>query len=174
MLYRHHCASNLTLGILLAVSLSAFHFDTSTRMVFAVSFILATFLLSPDLDLHHSSPSRNWGWMKKMWWPYSKIFRHRGLSHIPLIGTGTRLAYLIALACLGVLAVDVFHALNTDHAMNMRLVEDLASRRMHDGMSYWNQNETLCLSAVAGVSASDIAHLLVDKIGSFFKLTHSR
>ena len=40
-----------------------------------------------------------------IWWPYARVFRHRGVSHMPLVGTFTRIAYLgcVAYAIIGAL-----------------------------------------------------------------------
>jgi uncharacterized metal-binding protein len=63
-------------------------------LLFILSFLGGTYLLSPDLDLSDSDPARNWGIVHVIWRPYSRIFRHRGLSHTPVIGTLTRIVYL--------------------------------------------------------------------------------
>lgn len=54
--------------------------------------VAAGFLFSlechPDCDQEQHMPLR--------WKPYAKLFRHRGVSHWPLIGTLTRLAYILS------------------------------------------------------------------------------
>jgi len=64
---------------------------------FSVGYVLGTFLLSPDLDLKHSKPSKRWKALKILWRPYQKKSKHRGISHIPLLGTFTRLLYIFLL-----------------------------------------------------------------------------
>jgi uncharacterized metal-binding protein len=64
---------------------------------FSVGYVLGTFLLSPDLDLKHSKPSKRWKALKILWRPYQKKSKHRGISHIPLLGTLTRLLYIFLL-----------------------------------------------------------------------------
>jgi uncharacterized metal-binding protein len=61
---------------------------------FSVGYVLGTFFLSPDLDLKHSKPSKRWKALKILWRPYQKKSKHRGISHIPLLGTFTRLLYI--------------------------------------------------------------------------------
>jgi uncharacterized metal-binding protein len=63
-------------------------------LLFSLSFLCGTILLSPDLDLADSDPARSWGFVQVIWRPYSRLFRHRGLSHTPVIGTLTRIVYL--------------------------------------------------------------------------------
>lgn len=61
-------------------------------------------LISPDLDIENGnisnyylrkiSPPLAWLW-RWLWWPYGKLFRHRGISHWPIIGTGSRILYIV-------------------------------------------------------------------------------
>jgi uncharacterized metal-binding protein len=165
MQYKEHCISNLIVGTLLVTVLASYEIPTTLRLIFASSFVLATFLLSPDLDLFHSSPSKNWGYMKAIWWPYSKIFKHRGLSHTPILGTWTRLGYIFAVFFLIFLAYDIFTHKNVDLS-NLQM---MASQRFEHTESYFEENRTVFISAFAGITASDFTHLVVDKISSFLK-----
>ena len=69
-----------------------------TPIRLGVSFLggyrFSSFFLSPDLDLRASRPMRRWGPLRVLWIPYAAVFRHRRLSHHPLLGPTTRLAYL--------------------------------------------------------------------------------
>ncbi len=77
--------------------------------LFALTYVVSSVWLSPDLDLAHSRPARRWGPLRWLWLPYSWAFRHRGLSHAPLWGPLTRLAYLALLGgLLGVLVRTLF------------------------------------------------------------------
>lgn len=57
--------------------------------------LVGTIWLSPDLDLHHSRPTKRWGWFKPIWKRYAKRSKHRGISHTPVVGTLTRVLYLL-------------------------------------------------------------------------------
>ncbi len=61
------------------------YLDIYTIVVFSLSYMFATFYLSPDLDLD-STPYKRWKYLRFLWWPYKTIFKHRGLSHNPIIG----------------------------------------------------------------------------------------
>lgn len=65
--------------------LAARYLDTYTLLIFSMSYLFATFFLSPDLDIN-SKPYKRWGILKIIWWPYKTIFKHRGFSHHPIIG----------------------------------------------------------------------------------------
>ena len=75
--------------------------------LFGGAYLVSSLLLSPDLDLRHNSARNNWGVLGFVWIPYTKIFKHRGLSHSLILGTLTRLAYLLAVGAVIALAVWV-------------------------------------------------------------------
>lgn len=63
----------------------------------SLSFLVGGLWLSPDLDTV-SRPTRRWGPLRLLWWPYRRLLRHRSLlSHSPLLGTAVRLLYLASL-----------------------------------------------------------------------------
>ncbi|MEJ5172266.1 MAG: metal-binding protein [Hydrogenothermaceae bacterium] len=64
---------------------------------FTVGYMVGTFLLSPDNDIYHSSVNKRWKILKFFWYPYTRLFSHRGISHIPFYGTLTKLVYLGAI-----------------------------------------------------------------------------
>lgn len=68
--------------------------------VFTGAYLFSSLLLSPDLDLRYNRSRRHWGVFGCIWVPYTKIFKHRGISHSVLLGTLTRLGYLGLLALL--------------------------------------------------------------------------
>jgi uncharacterized metal-binding protein len=71
---------------------------TESLLSFLGGFAFSMIFLTPDLDLVRSRPTRRWGRLSILWWPYAKIFRHRGVSHHIVWGPLTRIAYLTLLA----------------------------------------------------------------------------
>jgi uncharacterized metal-binding protein len=71
---------------------------TESLLAFVGGFAFSMTFLTPDLDLVHSRPMRRWGRLSILWWPYAKMFRHRGVSHHMVWGPLTRMAYLTLLA----------------------------------------------------------------------------
>ena len=56
-----------------------------------LAFLIGGLWLSPDLDTR-SNPSRRWGPLRLLWWPYRQLLRHRSLlSHSPFLGSAGRL-----------------------------------------------------------------------------------
>jgi uncharacterized metal-binding protein len=70
---------------------------------FIVAYLFSMLLLSPDLDLAKSDSYRRWGPLRWLWAPYAAAFRHRRVSHHPLFGPITRIAYVGLLALTGLL-----------------------------------------------------------------------
>ena len=85
--------------------LLARHGRTGTTEIgtFVASYLFSMLLLSPDLDLAKSDSYRRWGPLRWLWAPYAAAFRHRRVSHHPLFGPLTRIAYVGILCAVGLL-----------------------------------------------------------------------
>ncbi|MCS6902892.1 MAG: metal-binding protein [Candidatus Bipolaricaulota bacterium] len=88
--------------------------DTSWLSValFGGAYLFSSLFLSPDLDLRHNAARRRWGLLGFIWLPYTKVFKHRGVSHSLLFGTLTRLGYLALLAVLIGFALSYWNVWN--------------------------------------------------------------
>lgn len=75
-------------------------------LLLAGGFLFSGLMFGPDLDIHSRQFIR-WGWLRWIWIPYQKAFRHRSIfSHGPIIGTVLRALYLtIFLAILGLIVL---------------------------------------------------------------------
>jgi uncharacterized metal-binding protein len=137
-----------TAVLALAVSVGAMwvrrgSLSAETLAAFACGFAFGMFFLSPDLDLARSRPAKRWGILSILWWPYARLFRHRGLSHHIFWGPLTRLAYL------AVIAAAAYFALG---AMMGRPV---LPRLVHVEV----------LAVLLGVYTPNVVHVLVDGAG---------
>lgn len=89
--YKTHCYFNISTGIPIIAGM----YPDRWNPVFVAGYLVATFIVTPDIDMNNSTPDRSLGWIwNKFWDPYNKIFKHRGLSHIAFIGTMSRFIYL--------------------------------------------------------------------------------
>lgn len=57
--------------------------------------LVGTLWMSPDLDLKQSLPTKRWGPLKFLWRSYAKKMKHRGLSHVIILGNLHRIWYLL-------------------------------------------------------------------------------
>ena len=67
---------------------------TAEIAAFVSAYLFSMTLLSPDLDLAKSDSYRRWGPLRWLWAPYAAAFKHRRVSHHPLFGPITRIAYV--------------------------------------------------------------------------------
>ena len=115
----------------------------------ALAFLVGGLLLSPDLDTH-SRPTRRWGPLQLLWWPYRSLVRHRSLfSHSPVVGTGGRLAYLVGLALALAWLLAPWGA-------------PTPGVLLHWAQQLWSQHQALVLLTLAGLEASTWLHLIQD------------
>ena len=115
----------------------------------SLAFLVGGLLLSPDLDTR-SNPSRRWGPLRGLWWPYRRLLRHRSLlSHSPLLGSGGRLLYLAALVLLFSALLQPLGAPGPQRLAAM-------------AVGLWQRQRPLLLAGLAGVEASAWLHLIQD------------
>ena len=117
--------------------------------VAGIAFLFGGLWMSPDLDTV-SRPTRRWGPLRWLWWPYRRLLRHRSLlSHSPLLGSAGRLLYLLALVLgLSWLAAPLGAP---------------APGRLLSGLGQLAQVQpALLLALVSGVEASAWLHLIQD------------
>ncbi len=112
---------------------------------FVAAYLFSMLLLSPDLDLAKSDSYRRWGPLRWLWAPYAAAFRHRRISHHPLFGPITRIAYVGVLA-LGALAIYSLAA----HRVAPRLVLPTS----------------LVFAVLIGLYLPNLIHILIDGLQS--------
>jgi len=147
--YKSHCLLNtalfLPLFLLMAYLMKG---DLLLNIpAFGLSFIGATFFLSPDLDIAHKIPLFSWrGFFSIPFRLYPRFFRHRGVSHYLIIGTLSRLVWLAAFA---LISFSIF----TRNWPNWQLIK-----------CFFIQHQKILLSLFLGISLADFSHILVDII----------
>ena len=115
-------------------------------IVFVVAYLFGTFLLSPDMDLNTSDPMKNWGVLRLLWRPYAQVFKHRGLSHMPIVGTLTRVFYIF------IVVYVLFAVANAFFDLGWKMsVDDL--KEIDRYAVVW---------ALAGLCLPDIFHIVAD------------
>jgi uncharacterized metal-binding protein len=100
--------------------------------------------MNPDVDI--SDKNKLFSLKGLLTFPfrlYSKIFKHRGLSHSPIFGTMTRLLFLF------ILFLILLFLLN----------KTISSK---DFLSFFLSYKTYILFALSGIFLADLCHLLLD------------
>ena len=142
-----------------------FKLEPGAVLAFVSSFVVGTFLLSPDLDLaeQHVSIKNNWGWLGFLWVPYGWIFSHRGTSHSWILGPFTRLIYLALLLALPIyfLRDPILH-LKLQGVTRGPIFDLLTSFK-----NFWRKPEVArdtLLALAAGYYISQWLHLIADGV----------
>jgi uncharacterized metal-binding protein len=130
---------------------------------FGLGYVLGTFLLSPDLDLKHSKPSKRWKALKILWRPYQKKSKHRGISHIPILGTFTRLSYIFLL--ITVLYYLLYFLLSSDWQESTQKISQLNPLILAEKLAY----KKWTFYALSGLIASELTHISLDLLWSFWR-----
>ncbi|MCH9613583.1 MAG: hypothetical protein SP1CHLAM54_05880 [Chlamydiia bacterium] len=145
--YKAHSTFNLLLILPLA-AWGVVHFFNPTHKVgacFIATFAYSTLFMSPDVDLANQNKLLSIkGILTLPFRLYSRLFAHRGLSHIPIIGTVTRLAYL------GAIALLAYYVMNK----TLPSMESLAL--------IFQSYDIYILYGLAGIVLADIGHLILD------------
>jgi uncharacterized metal-binding protein len=117
---------------------------TEPLLAFLGGFAFSMIFLTPDLDLVRSRPTRRWGRLSILWWPYAKIFRHRGVSHHIVWGPLTRIAYLTLLAAAAA----------------------VGARALFGSPVSFGRPRANVWAIVAGVYAPNVVHTVVDAVAT--------
>ena len=123
-----------------------------TVTLFSASYLVGTFLVTPDLDLAENSvrSKSNWGLLGLLWVPYGALFSHRGLSHTWFLGPLTRLLYMVVVAlALSWVATVLSPYFGYTFSLRTQLVYN------------WQE---LALGALSGYYLSQWLHLIADGI----------
>lgn len=89
--YKTHELINMSaLPVILVVGL--YTLPILALLLFTLGYCFATFLVTPDLDTN-SRPYNRWKVFRILWWPYNKLFKHRGLSHHCVWGPASLITY---------------------------------------------------------------------------------
>lgn len=156
--YKTHTIANLlVLGGLCYVATEHYSVAPSLVVTSSIAFVGATLFLSPDLDLKHSSPTRNWGLLRWLWRPYQMLFKHRGLSHSLLFSSATRIGYLICMIATALIATHAWANSTTLGliASNSQLTDPIATMLSSHG-------EQLAAIGI-GIAFSDTCHIVTDR-----------
>ncbi len=131
---------------------------------FFTGYIVGTFFLSPDNDIFHSKPNRRWKFLRFIWKPYTIIFSHRGLSHIPVIGMLLKLIYLLSVFLLFFSVIAVFSLL-IQHITGYKMSTLYNLNINKDSLKAVLINP-FTVSFFIGLFLSEVVHIITDIIYS--------
>ncbi len=145
--YKTHTKFNLFLALplLLAGLFYFIHPQREYAITFAGTFIYSTLFMNPDMDLAHQIKLKSLrGILSLPFRLYSRVFKHRGLSHSLVFGSITRILWLSAFALL------IFYLTN----------QMLPSKTSF--VRFFHRHEPFIIFGFCGVFIADLCHLLLD------------
>ncbi|WP_456402317.1 metal-binding protein [Persephonella sp.] len=155
---RTHDIINLSI-----LPVAVYYLDPVNFEGFISGYLIGTFFLSPDNDIYNSKPNKRWGILKFIWYPFGKIFSHRGISHIPIIGTAVKIIYLTFIfLTLMFLVISLLRLFNLNLSVN---IYEIINKPFID---YLLESGFLP-SFLIGIVLSEIIHILTDYMFSSLK-----
>lgn len=141
--YKTHTGFNLFFMLPALVGFGYYFFQPSEKalVVFTATFTYATLFMNPDLDLVHKIKLFSLrGFITLPFRGYSKIFKHRGISHSFLLGSFTRIIWLSSILLL--------------LSFSFSFSESI--------FSFYKHFKTYFIYALTGICLADWSHLLLD------------
>ncbi len=139
------------------------HHHTAEGLIFALG-MASSLYLSCDLDQSYSMATVRWNRINpllRFWWKgYDKLTHHRGRSHIPVIGTLSRLLWLSIPIILSVILIQVLGLLPGTSREWHYIILSMSSA-MALPFFLW----------LSGLILADTLHALLDYLDSLIKKT---
>lgn len=156
-----HDRLNLFVGGVCVGFLIGTKLENPSLLSFMSGWFLSTFIFSPDTDL---GPKKRTSFLRYFLYPYSLLFKHRGMSHGIFLGTLTRVLYGLGL---------IFLLFSLAHQLGHHQTDTVGS--FHDFKNYVQNYDYDKLSYriltwfFIGMYLADLSHVLLDRIVSFVK-----
>ncbi|WIY61099.1 metal-binding protein [Bacillus arachidis] len=136
---------SLPIVLFMLVSYGLTNFDF--LLTFAIGFLIGTFFLTPDLDIH-SSAYNKWGLLRIFWYPYQCVMPHRSfLTHTLVIGDLIRILYML-------LVFSPFLYILNKTVLDGRLLEIA------------KEYDVALTTFVIGVIAASALHIIADRLNT--------
>ena len=146
-MYKQHTQFNLfiALPILMGAMYYFLHPAKALMLTFAGTFAYSTLFMNPDMDLANQIRLMSIrGILSIPFRSYSKFFSHRGLSHNLLLGSFTRITWLLAWGALAFLII--YKSLPTKGSI----------------VKFYKHYQPFILYGLGGICLADWGHLLLD------------
>lgn len=156
---KSHDKFNLYLGAFFTGSIVGLFIGINEAGPFMAGWVIGTLFLSPDLDI---GPKKRAGILGTALYPYSLLFKHRGISHHFLWGTLSRVVYLYIMAMFIIFLLSKMGEVTFawDHFFNSHLA-------YFQNYSYERREYLWPTWLLFGLTGADWSHYFLDKISSW-------
>lgn len=137
------------------------YFDWEALGCFGIGYLLGTTILTPDVDL---GPNRFAGLSKLFLYPYSLIFKHRGVSHSIFLGTLTRVLYALLISWI---VLYIGSLLFTREQMGLAPLAYIKQFILDYNYRVWWHKWLTWL--YIGLFMADLSHIFIDSCSSWLK-----
>lgn len=136
--------------------------DPKLTLIVATTFLFSGLMFGPDLDIY-SIQYKRWGWLRWIWLPYQKAFRHRSsLSHGPIVGTSLRLIYFLGI--LGIITALIISIAQLIWGFSWHWPEFAQQI-----LNWFGTYPTEAIALFLGLELGAMSHSLSDWTGSSYK-----
>ena len=156
-----HDRFSLIFGAVLTGPLIALGLNLAVALSFTVGYLFATLMFSPDTDV---MPKKRSGILQFFLYPYSILFKHRGLSHMIVIGTLTRIFYGLIVCSI---AFYVLHGLGHISISHTDFLDGLGIFLTHYDYNLFEYQVVTWI--ILGMISADLCHIIVDRLSSLLK-----
>ncbi|MBK3333069.1 metal-binding protein [Persephonella atlantica] len=130
---------------------------------FISGYLAGTFLITPDNDIYHSRPNRRWKFLRFLWYPYTRIFSHRGISHLPVVGSIAKIVYLVLILAI----VTAFVGFSLQLFLDISVIKSITDM---DKKEIFNIIKSpFVVSFFIGLVLAEIIHVITDVVYSSLK-----
>jgi len=142
-----HTKFNIKVFFVLTIATSLYMIVEQSLLInyyiFDAAIVVGTIFLSPDLDQNGSISDRILPWKFELFWnPYSGLFKHRKISHCPILGTISRILYIFVFTAIAINWKPIYESLEL--------------------MISYCINNKWCWFAFAGIEVSSLSHGYLD------------
>jgi len=139
--------------------------DIALTFSFILGWLLATFIFSPDTDI---MPKKRTRILQFFLYPYSILFKHRGISHMLFVGTVTRVLYLILVIGALIFIFDKMKYSNYSLMNYFQSIVDFIGQ-----FDYKMRSHRIVIWFFSGMILADASHIFLDKISSYKNKMHN-
>ena len=154
-----HDKVNLGTGAILTGLLIGLERSFPVVLSFVVGWLFATLIFSPDTDV---MPKKRTGILQFFLYPYSILFKHRGLSHMILVGTLIRILYGVFIFGLLLFILNGMGYVSFGATEFFSFVLKFMSNFNYQLIQY-----KIFVWLFAGMVGADICHICMDRLSSF-------
>jgi uncharacterized metal-binding protein len=158
---KFHDKINLITGSVLTGVLIGFERSVEIVSAFVIGWLLATLIFSPDTDI---MPKKRTGPLQFLLYPYSILFKHRGVSHSFLLGTIIRVLYGIVLFGIILFVLSRMKLITYSDQDYLLFMKNFILNWDFSLLSY-----KIVTWFFLGMFLADCHHYCVDKVTSFSK-----